>query len=140
MRGKEPQETLNQSLKGVQPLGSGTNATDRNQSADHGNKNIPRIDLSKKIPKISRWSETSPAVRRMQSSGHGNGKKGNEQSKPLSQSGFNPSNPLDKNPYGDNKFDNYSQGQAKFQEIKPVESSPSPEDPKYKVHRASLNL
>jgi hypothetical protein len=131
--------------------------------ASLSNENTPRTDKSKKhksstssgwIPKISRWSDTtaSTVLRGFRSSGRSSGRKGDDQfAEPPSRSASDLGNYAEHDPYGEDKLHSgFSQDQLQqYNEIEnenenenepPMPSFLPPEDPKYQVHRNSLNL
>ncbi|KAH8821167.1 hypothetical protein F5884DRAFT_816767 [Xylogone sp. PMI_703] len=119
------------------------------------NENTPKTDKSKKhksssssgwIPKVSRWSETtaSSVFKGFRSSGRNSGRKDAEQfADAASRSGSDLGNFAEQpDAYGDDKLHSgFSQEQIQqYNEQDRAPSPFSPEDPKYKAHRNSLNL
>ncbi|OWP03617.1 hypothetical protein B2J93_3238 [Marssonina coronariae] len=120
------------------------------------NENTPKSKKHKSssssgwIPKVSRWSETtaSTVLRGFRSSGRNLGRKSEEHyPEPPSRSGSEPGNYAEqKDPYGEDKlYSGFPQDQPEQQqydkdELEHPRSLLSPEDPKYKAHRNSLNL
>ncbi|CAG8972427.1 hypothetical protein HYALB_00001116 [Hymenoscyphus albidus] len=115
------------------------------------NDNTPKTEKSKKhksssssgwIPKVSRWSETtaSTVLRGFRSSGRNSGRK--EEYTPPSRSGSDLGNYAepDQQYEQDKLHSGFSEEQMQqYDENQPI-SMLSPEDPKYKAHRNSLNL